>query len=186
MSNEFQKMTSGELYDPMNPELVRMRHEARVVIDQLNESSQDITAGDRLSLCKRLFGKMGDNLWLQPPFYCDYGRNIELGEHVYFNFNCVVLDVAKVSIGSHVLIGPNAQLYTATHPHDWKERLNGKEYAKPIVIEDHVWIGGGAIICPGVTVGKRSIIGAGAVVTKDVPDDTVVAGNPAIVIRKFN
>ena len=124
-------------------------------------------------------------MYKRQPFYCDYGTNIELGEDVYFNFNCVVLDVMKVIIGSRTLIGPNVQIYTATHPMNYKERSSGLEFAKAISIGEDVWIGGGVIICPGITIGDRTIIGAGSVVTKDIPSDMFAAGNPCKVIRKL-
>ena len=133
-----------------------------------------------------LIGNAGKDLWIEPPFYCDYGSNITVGDAVYFNFNCVVLDVATVTIGDRVLFGPNVQIYTATHPMDWQIRAQGLEYAKPIAIGSHVWVGGAAILCPGVTIGDRSVIGAGAVVTKDVPPDVFAAGNPCRVIRSLN
>lgn len=119
---------------------------------------------------------------IQPPFHCDYGVNITLGARVFFNFNCVVLDVCRVTIGDYSMFGPAVQIYTATHPLDAATRRL-QEYGKPVVIGDDVWVGGGAIICPGVTVGSRSVIGAGSVVTRDVPDDVFAAGNPCRVIR---
>lgn len=171
---EYEKMIAGELYNATDAELVTMRQKVRSLLDELNLSVQDVKDGKRLELCKKIFGKLGDGFWLQPPFYCDYGKNIELGQNVYFNFNCVVLDVAKVTIGSNVLIGPNVQIYTASHPFSFSERREGKEFGKSIVIGDDVWIGGGAVLCPGVTIGKKSIIAAGTVVTKDVPPCVVV------------
>ncbi len=125
------------------------------------------------------------DFWLQPPFYCDYGYNIKVGDKVFFNFNCVVLDVAEVIIGSRTLFGPNVQIYTATHPMNYKERASGLEFAKPIAIGEDVWIGGSAVICPGVSIGDRSVIGAGSVVTKDIPVDVFAAGNPSKVIRNL-
>ena len=125
------------------------------------------------------------DLWLQPPFYCDYGYNIKVGERVFFNFNCIVLDVAPVIIGSRTLFGPNVQVYTATHPLNPMERSSGLEFAKPIVIGEDVWIGGSAVICPGVTIGDGTTIGAGSVVTKDIPSTVFAAGNPCKVIRNL-
>lgn len=180
---EYEKMIAGALYDANDAALVRMRRRARALLDALNVSAQDIKTGDRLKMCKQLFGRAGKGLWLQPPFYCDYGKNIELGDNVYFNFNCVILDVAKVTIGSSVLFGPNVQIYTAGHPLDWQARAGGKEFGKPVAIGDYVWVGGGAIVCPGVSIGSKSIIAAGAVVTKNVPSGVVVGGNPARVIK---
>lgn len=182
---EYQKMISGELYNANDAELTRMRKEARDFLTQMNQSAQDIRDGERLQICAKLFGKMGKGLWLQSPFYCDYGKNIELGENVYFNFNCVILDVAKVFIGSNVMMGPNVQIYTAGHPLDMQKRRDAQEFGKTIRIGNDVWIGGSAILCPGVTVGDRSVIAAGAVVTKDVPADVVVGGNPAKLIKKI-
>src|SRR5690242_15848952 len=123
---------------------------------------------------------------MQPPFFCDYGTNIELGERVFFNFNCVVLDVMAVRIGDFTLFGPAVQIYTALHPVNAGERRSGLELAKAVTIGSDVWVGGGAIICPGVTIGDRGVIGAGSVVTRDVPADSFAAGNPCRVIRKLN
>ena len=130
-----------------------------------------------------LFGRGGDSVWMQPPFYCDYGTNILLGQRVFFNFNCVVLDCAAVTIGANVLLGPAVQIYAATHPTDPSMRRSGRELALPVAIGDDVWIGGGAIICPGVTIGSSSTIGAGSVVTRDIPAGVIAAGNPCRVIR---
>jgi maltose O-acetyltransferase len=122
-------------------------------------------------------------VWIEPPFYCDYGSNITLGDKVYFNFNCIILDIAPVVIGSGVMFGPAVQIYTATHPLNAAERNSGLEFGLPISIGDDVWVGGGAIICPGVKIGARSVIGAGSVVTKDIPEDVLAVGNPCRVIR---
>lgn len=181
---EYDKMITGQLYNALDPELVKMRQDARQLLTKINQNLGDIREnGQDFGLCKSLFGDMGRNLWLQPPFYCDYGRNISLGDNVYINFNCVILDVAPVRIGSHVMMGPAVQIYTASHPLDAKERAKGLELGKAIRIEDHVWLGGGCILCPGVTIGAGSIVAAGAVVTKDVPPGVIVGGNPVRVIR---
>ena len=153
-------------------------------LKQLNESSEDQIA-ERTNILKDLIPNAGQDLWLQPPFYCDYGYNIKAGDKVFFNFNCVVLDVATVTIGSRALLGPNVQLYTATHPMNHAERATGLEYAKPITIGEDVWLGGRVVVCPGVTIGARSVIGAGSVVTKDIPPDVFAAGNPCKVIRSL-
>ncbi len=183
---EYEKMISGELYSGLDPELVQMRKPARELCDKINASAVEIRGLDpRLGLCAELFGKVGKNLWLQPPFYCDYGKNIFLGDNVYMNFGCVILDVAKVTFGSHVFLGPNVQIYTAMHPLVAEVRNQGLESGEPITIQDNVWIGGSVVICPGVTIGEGSVIGAGSVVTKDVPPRVVVAGNPARVIRSL-
>lgn len=181
MRTEWEKMLAGELYDPLDPELVQARNRARDLCQDLNatrESQQE----ERRRILRELFGRGGDTAWLQPPFFCDYGSNIELGERVFFNFNCVVLDVAKVAVGDYTLFGPAVQIYTATHPFDAQLRRR-QEFAKPIEIGSDVWIGGGAIVCPGARIGSRSVIGAGSVVTRDIPDDVFAAGNPCRVIR---
>jgi maltose O-acetyltransferase len=132
---------------------------------------------------EQLLGKVGKRVSVRPSFYCDYGYNIELGDHVFINFNCVFLDCAPIIVGNNVLFAPAVQLYTATHPLDVKTRTADLESAHPIRIEDNVWVGGGAVVLPGVTVGANSVIAAGSVVTKDIPANVVVAGNPAKVIR---
>jgi len=182
MKTEKEKMLSGELYDPLDAELVADRLRARQLIKALNDSSEEDTAS-RAQVLKALIPNASDQLWIQPPFYCDYGFNLHIGERVFFNFNCVVLDVMAVRIGSRSMFGPNVQIYTATHPLDHEERASGVEYAKGIVIGEDVWVGGSAVICPGVTIGDRSVIGAGSVVTKDIPSDVFAAGNPCRVIR---
>lgn len=177
-------MLAGELYNALDPELTQMRTDARLLLLELNNGRED-EPEKRLAILKKLIPNSGSDLWLQPPFYCDYGSNIVVGDRVFFNFNCVVLDVNEVTIGSRTLFGPNVQIYTATHPIDHVTRATGLEAAKPISIGEDVWVGGGAIICPGVTIGNRSIIGAGSVVTKDIPDDVIAAGNPCRVIRSL-
>ncbi len=184
MATEKEKMIRGEMYIPTDPELIKERLVARQKIKEFNNSPAD-DIGKRKDLWQGLFGQAGDNLWIEPPFYCDYGYNIYTGENVFINFNCTILDVMPVYIGNEVMIAPNVQLYSATHPLDWKERSSGKEYAKGIKIGSYVWIGGGAIICPGVTIGDRTVIGAGSVVTKDIPPDVVAAGNPCRVIKQL-
>lgn len=180
---EYDKMLSGHLYNAGDTYLSTLRHNARKLLNNINSSAVDIKDGKRLKFLMQLFGSAGKGLWLQPPFYCDYGSNISLGDNVYINFDCVILDVAKVTIGSSVFFGPGVHIYTATHPLEWEKRKSGEEYGKPVTINDNIWIGGGAIICPGVTIGEKSIIGAGSVVTHDVPSAVVVAGNPARVIK---
>lgn len=174
-------MLAGELYDPLDPELVRARNRARNSCQDLNatrESEQET----RRQILIELFGSGGDSVWMQPPFFCDYGFNILLGERVFFNFNCVVLDVCSVKIGDGTLFGPAVQIYTATHPMNAELRRQ-QESGKPIEIGSDVWVGGGAIICPGIRIGSKSVIGAGSVVTRDVPDGVFAVGNPCRVIR---
>lgn len=182
MKTEKQKMISGELYDPLDKELADDRVKTRLLLKELNESRED-EPERRNQILKDLIPNAGENLWLQPPFYCDYGYNIKVGERVFFNFNCVVLDVAPVTIGSRTMFGPNVQIYTATHPINHVERASGVEYAKPISIGDDVWVGGSVVICPGVSIGDRVVLGAGSVVTKDIPSDVFAAGNPCKIIR---
>lgn len=184
MKTEKEKMLAGELYDATDEQLANERLKTRLLIKALNDTRED-EVEERNRILKELIPNAGEGLWLQPPFYCDYGSNIELGEKVFFNFNCVVLDVMKVTIGSRTLFGPNVQVYTATHPMDHKERAAGLEYAKPITIGEDVWVGGSVVICPGVTIGDRSVIGAGSVVTKDIPANVFAAGNPCKVIRNL-
>lgn len=182
MKTEKEKMLAGELYDALDTQLSEDRLTTRLLIKELNDTRED-QADERVRILQQLIPNQGQGLWLQPPFYCDYGYNIKLGDKVFFNFNCVVLDVTYVTIGSRTLFGPNVQIYTATHPINHKERASGLEYAKPITIGEDVWVGGSAVICPGVTIGDRSVIGAGSVVTKDIPADVFAAGNPCKVIR---
>lgn len=177
-------MLEGELYDPLDTELSRERARCRDLCQWLSATRED-QSEERERLITELIGSETD-VWIQPPFFCDYGRNIVLGKKVFFNFNCVVLDVAQVKIGDNVLFGPCVQIYTATHPISASERRKWLEFAKPITIGSDVWVGGGAIICPGVSIGDRTVIGAGSVVTRDVPSDVVVAGNPARVIRNLS
>lgn len=184
MKTEKEKMLSGELYMASDDILSNERLHARVMLKSFNDSLPD-ESEKRAGILMELMGKIGRNFHIEPPFYCDYGYNIEAGDDVFFNFNCVILDVCSVKIGDRVLCGPNVQIYTGTHPIDAQSRGTLIEYAKPISIGDDVWIGGSAVICPGVTIGARSIIGAGSVVTKDVPEDVLAAGNPCRVIRKL-
>ena len=184
MKTEKEKMLSGELYNALDQQLSDERLKTRLLIKALNDTREDEVI-ERRKILQQLIPDAGAELWLQPPFYCDYGSNIKTGEKVFFNFNCVVLDVMQVTIGSRTMFGPNVQICTATHPINYKERASGLEYAKPISIGEDVWVGGSAVICPGVTIGNRTIIGAGSVVTKDIPDDVFAAGNPCRVIRKL-
>ena len=183
MPTEREKMLAGELYDPLDEELTRGRNRARDLCQDLNatrEAEQEV----RRHILQQLFGAGGDDVWMQPPFFCDYGANIECGERVFFNFNCVVLDVCQVRIGDHTLFGPAVQIYTATHPLNAELRRK-QEFGKPIEIGSDVWVGGGAVICPGVKIGPRCVIGAGSVVTKEIPAGVFAAGNPCRVIREL-
>ena len=183
MKTERQKMLVGELYDPMDGELVTLRRQARELCASLN-ATRDADAEERRRILRELFGAGGDTVWLQPPFFCDYGANIELGERVFFNFNCIVLDVCPVRIGSFTLFGPAVQILTPLHPFDAELRRK-QEYGKPVEIGADVWVGGGAVILAGVRIGSRAVIGAGSVVTRDVPAGVFAAGNPCRVIREI-
>jgi len=163
---------AGELYDALDPELVEARERARLLLARYNAT------GDREALTA-LFGRLADDTVVEPPFHCDYGFNISVGRRFYVNVNCVFLDCAPIEIGDHVLLGPGVHLYTATHPPDAAERRSGLELAKPISVGDDAWLGGGAIVLPGVTIAARAVVGAGSVVTRDVSADERVAGNPA-------
>ena len=183
VKSEREKMLTGELYNPLDPELVAARERARDLCQDLNagrEADQEM----RRRILGELLRAGGESVWIQPPFHCDYGFNIRLGKKCYFNFNCVVLDVCEVKIGDFTLFGPAVQIYTATHPLEAELRRE-KEYGKPVSIGSDVWVGGGAIICPGVTIGSRSVIGAGSVVTKDIPANVLAVGNPCRVIREL-
>lgn len=182
MQTEKEKMLSGELYNPLDTQLVEERRQRRIILRRLNAAStEDLEAHPEL--IRDLIPDCGTGVWIEPPFFCDYGGNISLGDNVFFNFNCVVLDVAPIRIGARVLFGPGVQIYAATHPMRAADRNTGLELGKSIEIGDDVWVGGGAIICPGVCIGARSVIGAGSVVTKDIPDDVFAAGNPCRVVR---
>jgi maltose O-acetyltransferase len=174
-------MLAGVLYDPLDPELVAGRERARDLCQALN-ATREGEAHARRAILRELFGRGGDTVWMQPPFFCDYGTNIELGERVFFNFNCVVLDVCRVQIGDYTLFGPGVQILTPVHPMNAELRRR-EEYGKPIEIGADVWVGGAALILPGVRIGSRTVIGAGSVVTRDVPDAVFAAGNPCRVIR---
>jgi maltose O-acetyltransferase len=184
MATEREKMLAGELYDPLDPDLVAARRWAHDLCYEFN-ASRDADETDRRRILMELLGAGGDNVSIQPPFFCDYGQNIHLGRNCYFNVNCVLLDVCVIRIGDYSLFGPNVQIYTATHPFDAELRRT-REFGKPVTIGSDVWVGGGAVICPGVTIGSRSIIGAGSVVTRNIEGAVVAAGNPCRVIREIH
>ncbi|VTR95908.1 maltose o-acetyltransferase : Putative maltose O-acetyltransferase OS=Blastopirellula marina DSM 3645 GN=DSM3645_21507 PE=4 SV=1: Mac: Hexapep [Gemmata massiliana] len=184
MRTEREKMLAGELYDPLDAELARLRVRARDLLADLN-ATREADEAVRRRVLRELIGSGGDTVWLQPPFYCDYGSNIHLGEKVYFNFNCVLLDVCEIRIGARTLVGPAVQIYAATHPLDAELRKT-REFGKPVTIGSDVWIGGGAIICPGATIGDRTVIGAGSVVTGHIPAGVIAVGNPCRVVREVS
>ena len=180
---EKEKMLSGEWYDAASdPELLSELYACRDRIYELNRLHPRETA-TRDILLRSIIGHMGREVTILSPFFCDYGSHISIGDCTYINFNLTVLDEAPVTIGSHVFIGPGCSLLTAVHPLDAQERNKGIEKALPITIGDNVWLGGNVTVLPGVSIGEGSVIGAGSVVTRDVPPRTVVAGNPARIIR---
>jgi maltose O-acetyltransferase len=183
MPSERDKMLAGAAYDPLDPDLVARRTRARDLCQALNATREE-DADDRRAILRDLLGSGGDTVSIQPPFFCDYGENIRLGERVFFNFNCVVLDVCLVTIGDFTLFGPAVQIYTPLHPWNAAARRR-EEYGKPVDIGADVWVGGGAIILPGVSIGARAVIGAGSVVTRSIPPGVFAAGNPCRVIREI-
>lgn len=178
MPTEFEKMVAGELYWSEDPDLVARRVAARRLVRQYNQSADDDPAA-REAILRQLFGSVGPGSFIEPTFRCDYGFNIRVGRKFYANFDCVFLDCAPITIGDEVMLAPGVHLYTATHPLDHETRASGREFAKPITIGSSVWIGGRAVILPGVTIGDRAVIAAGAVVSRDVPAGAVVRGVPA-------
>lgn len=177
-------MVAGEPYRATGKELMSERQYAK---DQLFEYNnlEPSKIKARNQILKKLFGKTTSRLFIEPPFRCDYGYHIFLGDNFYANYNLIILDCAPVTIGDNVMIGPNVSLFTAGHPVHPEPRVAGWEFAKPITIGDNVWIGGHAVINPGVTIGDNSVIGSGSVVTKDIPENVIAAGNPCRVIRKI-
>ena len=179
-----EKMIAGLLYDSLDKTLCEERMCAKLLCRKFNGLMPDDTEG-RIAVLRDLLGKTGDEFWIEQPFLCDYGSNIEVGERFYANYNLVILDCAKVTIGDNVFIAPNVGIYTAAHPIIAEQRNSGAEYAAPITIGSNVWIGGGVQICPGVAIGDNTVIGAGSVVTKDIPSGVVAAGVPCKVIREI-
>lgn len=181
---DYHSMLAGKLYlaSEIFPENSSL--EGKKIAQKINnlpiENKEEIVA-----LEKELFGKTGESIYINPPLYVDYGRHVEIGNNFYANMDCIFLDVNKITIGDNVMMGPRVSLYTAGHPTDAEIRIKELEFGLPIVIKDNVWIGGNSTILPGVTVGKNAIVAAGSIVTKDVPNDTIVGGNPAKVIREI-
>ena len=180
---EYEKMLAGELYDASDKTLIEMRVKARAWMQEYNQTGYD--KPQREKLLQQLFGKLGKNVDIQIPFFCDYGCHIEVGDNFFANFNCVFLDCNYIKMGNNVFLGPNVQVYAAFHPVIALERIKGPELATPIIVGDNVWVGGSSIICAGVTIGENTTIGAGSVVTKDIPSNVVAVGNPCRVLRKL-
>ncbi|MEG9328782.1 sugar O-acetyltransferase [Salinimicrobium catena] len=181
---EKEKMIAGKLYLAEDDELKKDNRKAKTLTRLFNLTTEDELAY-RTELLKELFETTGKNLYIEPPFRCDYGCHISIGENFYANYDCIIVDVCKVSIGSNVFFGPRVGLYTAAHPIDAAVRNTSLEYGKPIVIGNNVWIGGNTVINPGVTIGDNTIIGSGSVVTKDIPEGVIAAGNPCKVLREI-
>lgn len=175
MPSEKEKMLAGEIYNASDPQLVNERNHARSLLRLLNISEFGEPSMYR-SIFSLLLPNCSNDIWIEPPFYCDYGSNVYAGKNVFLNFNCVILDVCPVKIGDYSIFGPGVHIYAASHPKDFLERRIDVEFGEPVTIGEDCWIGGGAIILPGISIGNRCIVGAGAVVTKDLPDDTVFVG----------
>ena len=176
---EYEKMIASQPYNCMAQELDAIRRETAFRYRRFNRAEEE---QQQLALLKEIVGELAEGAFICPPLYCTYGRHIHLGERSYINMGATLLDNAPIRIGADVMIGPNVQIYTAAHALDADERIQGVETALPVTIEDRVWIGGGAILLPGVTIGREAIVGAGAVVTRDVPAGARVAGNPARIL----
>lgn len=192
-SSQRERMLAGEPYDSRDPELLALAHRARALLAVFSATPSTDAAGRRRTLVE-LLGHVGDGVWIEPPFFCDYGAHISIGEDSFVNVNCVFLDSAPIRLGAQVLVGPGVQLLTASHPVDAEERIVPPDerrpeqapyrtHARPIVIGDRAWIGAGSIVMPGVTIGANAVIGAGSVVTGDIPPDCLAFGQPCRVQR---
>ena len=179
---EKEKMLAGECYNCLDPDLVAEREKTKELLQLYNLTE---AMPERQTILRQLLGQISQDSIIESPFYCSYGQNIHIGDHVFLNVMCTILDCNEVHIGHHVMIGPAVQIYTAAHLLQAEPRIQGWEIAKPIVVEDNVWLGGGAILLPGVRIGRNAVVGAGAVVSRNVPANTVVVGNPARVIREI-
>lgn len=191
MKSEKEKMLSGEAYDSRDPELLELYHNARALILAYNQSDSR-NRDERNWILGQMLGKVGTGVWIESPFFCDYGVNIEIGENTFVNTNCMFLDNNLIKIGKNGLIAPYVQIYTTSHPlnasnriYQEGERTRYRSSTKPVIIGDNVWIGGNSVIFPGVTIGNNVTIGAGSVVTKDIPDDVLAFGNPCQVVKKL-
>lgn len=184
MKTEKEKMLAGELYQAGVSELTAERLYAQTLLHRFNQSSPADSL-TRAVLLRDLLGRVDDTVTIQPRFRCDYGHNISIGSRTFINFDCVFLDCNRITIGSDVQIAPGVHLYTATHPLDPVTRRSGLELARPITIADNVWLGGGSILCPGVSIGQNTVVGAGSVVVRDLPPNVVAAGNPARILHEL-
>lgn len=184
MQSEYQKMISGQLYDAADPKLKEDRSIARDLCFELAQLRPSKTA-EKQNLFQQLFRCEQSDFHIELPFRCDYGYNISLGKNFYSNYNCTMLDCAKITIGDNVMFAPNVSLFTAAHPIDAEKRNSGIEFAMPITIGNNVWIGGNSVVMPNVTIGNNVVIGAGSVVTKNIPDNCIAVGNPCRVLREI-
>ena len=185
MKSEKEKCRAGELYDAnYDPELLAERRSCKRLCSEYNRLAP-LCCEEADSIVRSLFGRTGERFLIEPPFFCDYGYNIEIGEDFYANVNCVILDAAAVCFGNNVFIGPNCAFYTAGHPLNAEQRRRGLEFAKPITLGNDIWLGGNVIVLPGVTIGDRCVIGAGSVVTHDIPSGSLAFGNPCKAVKKI-
>ena len=182
--NQKERMLAGLPYKAWLDGLSEERLDLRLKIHKFNSCSPD-KKDEMKAMIKDIVGKCGKDIFIEPPFHCDYGKNIEVGENFYANFNCVILDVGKVKIGTNVMFAPNVSIYTAGHPIHPESRNSGYEYGIGITIVDNVWVGGSVVINPGVHIGNNVVIGSGSVVTKDIPDNVIAVGNPCRIIREI-
>lgn len=184
MKTEKEKMLAGEMYNPVDPLLAKDREDVRRKVRMYNQTLETETE-KRTALLRDILGSTGENIIMEPNIRFDYGYNTHVGENFYANFDCTILDVCEVHIGKNCMLAPAVQIYTATHPLHPVERNSGKEYGKPITIGNNVWIGGSAVVNPGVNIGDNVVIASGSVVTKNIPDNVVVGGNPAKIIKEI-
>lgn len=186
---EKEKMIAGLPYNPADPQLTKDRIKSRILFQKFNnlnlpdnEEDANKVFEERSNILKNLLGSTGESIYIEPNFKCDYGYNISVGNNFYANFDCIMLDICKITIGENCFLAPGVHIYTATHPIDPIERLN-YEFGKPVTIGNNVWIGGHSTINPGVNIGNNVVVASGSVVTKDVPNNVVVGGNPAKIIK---
>lgn len=182
--NDLERMIAGEAYLASN-HAVSEKYKKTKDITRLYNLTTDQEENKRVEIINSLFGKIGKNFHIEPPFRCDYGFNIEVGENFYANYECIILDICKVNIGDNVFLGPRVSIYTAAHPISAKIRSTGLEFGKSITIGNDVWIGGDTVVNPGVTIGNNVVIGSGSIVTKDIPSNVIAVGNPCKVIREI-
>ena len=181
---EWERLQNGMIYNDFDKDLFDRRVAAKKLFRAYNKTDDEEVAL-RHQIMQQLFQKVGENVWIEPDFKCEFGKNITIENDIYINFGCVILDCAKVTIGSHTLLGPNVGLYAANHATDANERINGGCYGKPIHIGKNVWLGGDVKVLPGVSIGDKTIIGTGSIVTKDIPANVIAVGNPCKVIKEI-